>query len=90
MAITRLNPTAQVITRNVTGTINKAHGGVVGMTAPTISGYSFVCWVQGVTTGWVGSISPADPRANPSKFWNATTGQSGTGNITCTALYVRS
>ena len=72
----------------VSTTINKAYGSNVHVTAPTVSGYQFLCWAQVTTNGWVGSAYPSTPLNQSSPIWIASSGQSGTGQIDCLALYV--
>ena len=76
--------------RLVTSNINRVYGNSASVTAPTVSGYTFLCWAQVATIGWVGSVYPSDPLSVTSNMWNATTGQSGTGRIDCLALYIPS
>lgn len=75
------------IARLVSATINRAYGGYVSITAPTISGYTFVCWAAVATDGWVGSCYVENPLAVTTNIWNASTGQGGSGLVHATALY---
>ena len=72
----------------VTASINKAAGSDTVVTAPNVAGYKFLCWAQIATNGWVGSVYPSDLLNQTTNVWNASTGQSGTGNIDCLALYI--
>ena len=74
--------------RVVQGSINRAFGSYVNVTAPNITGYKFLAWALVATRGWVGSVYPHNAENQTCTFWNASTGQSGTGEIWCTALYI--
>lgn len=75
------------IARLVSAKINRAYGSNVSITAPTISGYTFVCWVAVATDGWIGSCYVQNALAVTTNIWNASTGQSGSGTVNATALY---
>ena len=66
-------------------------GKYVSVTAPTVSGYTFVCWLCATTNSWAGYVTASTPRSATSNFYvqwvNAST--SSTGQITCYALYRR-
>lgn len=55
------------------------------------SGYTFVCWVQLASVGWVGAPYMSSPHSVVSTIWTPTqkTSTSGT-SITGLALYIRS
>lgn len=72
----------------VTASINKAYGSSVNVTAPTVSGYTFFCWISCVSQGWVGHVYFANIIASTTTVWNSYSG-SGTGTINCYALYKR-
>ena len=55
------------------------------ITAPTVSGKTFVCWLGASTDGWAGSIYILDMGASTTTAWNASA--PGSGNIKCFALY---
>lgn len=61
------------------------------MTAPTVAGYRFLCWVACVSVGWVGICYIEHPTNMASKVWYVTqllnTGAGG-GKVNCFALYV--
>ena len=81
---------ALLTTKDVTASISKARATSVSITAPTVSGYKFVTWVNVTSTGWVGSVSIADANAATTNVWNTDgANQTGSGNITATALYVK-
>ena len=60
--------------------------GSVAITAPTVAGYRFVCWVASSTQGWVGSTYFELPYSASTRIWRY---GSGTGVVKGTALYVR-
>ncbi len=55
------------------------------------AGYTFVCWVQFMSVGWVGAIYPENPDAVTTSIFTATA-KSATSNesVQGIALYVRS
>lgn len=61
------------------------------VTAPTVAGYRFLCWVACVSVGWVGICYIEHPTNMTSKVWYVTqlrdTGAGG-GKVHCFALYV--
>lgn len=83
----------RVIPRNImqtqtrTVSIAKTYGASTSITAPAVSNYTFVCWLQPATSGWVGSVYTQDPGSASTKIWNATASTSGNGNVIVTALY---
>jgi hypothetical protein len=59
------------------------------VTAPTVAGYRFLCWVACVSVGWVGICYIEHPTNTTSKIWYVTQLQnSGGGRVDCFALYV--
>lgn len=70
-------------------TISKVYGSSANITAPTVSGYTFFCWIYFSTQGWVGSVYCANIIGNSTTVWNAYSGGSGTGTVNCYALYKR-
>ena len=67
---TRINPTAgsQPIVRSVRATL-PANTAKVAITAPTVSGYSFVCWIGVATNGWVGDPYVQNQGASSTNVW---------------------
>lgn len=60
------------------------------VTAPTVAGYRFVCWVACVSVGWVGICYIEQPTLMTSKVWYITQRwNSGGGEVHCFALYAR-
>jgi hypothetical protein len=57
------------------------------VTAPTVPGYSFICWISSVSMGWIGFTSIGVP-TSPSD--NVYSDAVRTGDVLCTALYQRS
>lgn len=72
----------QNVTRQVTATI--APNGSAAISAPTVSGYSFVAWIGVATIGWVGVCYAEGPTSASTNVWNTT---SGSGTVRATALY---
>ncbi len=59
------------------------------VTAPTVAGYRFVCWMACVSVGWVGICYIEQPTLMTSKVWYITQRwNSGGGEVHCFALYV--
>ena len=85
----RVIPRDIMTVRQVTTTVNKTGGVSANITAPTVSGFTFVCWLQPATTGWVGAPYVENPMNSTSRVWqfNNTMFTSGAGNVTVTALY---
>ena len=59
------------------------------ITAPTVAGYRFVCWVACVSVSWVGTCYIEQPASATTRTWYVTQRwNSGGGQIHCYALYV--
>lgn len=73
------------------GTITRTLCYKTTLTAPTITGYTFVCWIHVSTHGWFGSVYPEIGNSQTTNFWLAATpGPNGqNGEIRAWALYVR-
>lgn len=57
---------------------------------PSSSEYTFFCWVQFITTGWVGSIYSTQPLQRTTDVWTASSKGTTTGvSVYGIALYVR-
>lgn len=79
-----------IIFRTVTATISRSYNAHVGVTAPDVSGYRFLCWSHVVTNGWIGMVYTADITQQVDAWvWTASTGQSGNGQIVAWAMYVK-
>ena len=78
-----------IATQYVTVSIGKAYGSHVAVSAPTVSGYTFLCWLTSCTGGWTGTTYFQNPQSASTSLWNATYGQSGTGTAYAYAMYVR-
>ena len=83
----RVIPRNIIETRQVTVNIGRAYASSVLITAPDITGFTFVAWVEVETVGWVGSCYATSATGKTAKIFNASTGQSGTGRVDATALY---
>lgn len=81
--------TPPVIVRSVNGNVVKTAGRYTSLTAPTVAGYTFVCWVYATTSGWTGYVSPATPTAAATNFWvqYSSSPSTDTGGITGFAIY---
>lgn len=76
-------------TRLATVTVGKAFGSHVSLSAPSVSGYTFLCWVGSTTTGWVGGTYIESMNSASTRIWVcASTESSGTGDVNAWALYV--
>lgn len=83
---------AQVRTGSVTGNIVKTAGRSVSLTAPDITGYTFVCWIMCTTNAWTGYVTPSNPTLKTVNFYvqYSASPSTSTGGITAFALYRRS
>lgn len=76
-------------TRVTTVTVGKVFGSYVSLSAPSVSGYTFLCWVGSATTGWVGGTYIESMNSASTRVWVcASTESSGTGSVNAWALYV--
>ena len=68
--------------------IGKATGSQCNITAPSVSGYEFVAWVESSTSGWTGATYIQSPNSASTRIWvGASSASSGTGKVTATAIY---
>lgn len=73
-----------------TVTVGKNFGSNVSLSAPSVSGYTFLCWVGSATVGWVGGTYIESMNSASTKVWVcASTESSGTGDVNAWALYVK-
>ena len=81
--------TPAIIMRSVNGDVQKTAGKSVQLAAPTVTGYTFVCWVYATTNGWTGYVSPANPSIATVNFYvqYSASPSTDTGGITGFALY---
>lgn len=77
--------------RAISASIVKANGSRSSVTAPQVSGYSFICWLCAVSNGWIGNVYIENPLNNSSNIWSANYGYSDTsnGNVAVYALYIK-
>ena len=76
----------------VYGSVVQQTGKNVAVSAPDVDGYNFSHWAACATSGWVGSIYPADPTTQSTNFWVAAvhgSGSTSTGGIRATAVNTR-
>lgn len=77
-------------TRLATVTVGKVFGSYASLSAPSVSGYTFLCWVGSATTGWVGGTYIESMNSASTRIWvSASTESSGTGSVNAWALYVQ-
>ncbi len=69
--------------------IVKAWNKSATLTAATVEGYDFYCWVYFWTSGWVGNVYCASPTSATTTVWNSTYGLTGTdqGTVMGIAIY---
>lgn len=79
-----------LIIREVSVTVAYS-GGNAFVTAPTVSGYTFLLWFAEKTDGWVGGVYNSLPTVQRGRVWTlpSNTG-TGSGSVVCYALYIRS
>ena len=71
-----------------TASINKATGSSVSITAPTISGYTFLHWIGSATSGWIGGTYIENMGSATTNIWVSASSATGTGSVVAWALYV--
>ena len=59
----------------------------VSITAPTITGYRFICWIGCSTNGWVSWSYIDTPLSSTAKIWTSTVDRSRA--LQAFALYVK-
>ena len=59
----------------------------LSVTAPTVSGYTFVCWLQPAGSGHTDPGYMQDPRQSTTNLWSAVGTTTGARSWLCTALY---
>lgn len=81
-----------IITREVTLSASTTSTYEIGsVTAPIVTGYSFLCWGACSSEGYVGSPYPQTPQLSTTKIWDAWhTASMPNCYIRATAIYVRS
>lgn len=78
------------VVRSTSVSVNKAQGSSASVTAPSVSGYTFLHWIDSATTGWIGGTYIEDVSNSSTKIWvSASTTSSGTGSVNVWALYVQ-
>ena len=73
-------------------TMTRTVGSNAQIVAPTVSGYTFLVWLNVATSGWIGAVEIEDPRNSTTRVWAASmsTAPGTQGNIMAFALYIRS
>lgn len=75
---------------SVSVTVTRTLGSYARITAPTVSGYTFVSWIHFATNGWVTPIYTDAPTSTTATVWVASDiYTSGTGTVVGFALYVK-
>jgi len=64
-----------------------ANSGSVSVTAPSVSGYTFVCWLQVAGSGHTNPGYMQDPKSSTTNLWSAVGTTTGARNWLVTALY---
>ena len=75
----------------ISGTVNV--GGAYSITAPAVTGYTFLCWLDPSYDGYAGVGMLASHTTNPTYLWHiryAGTDNSQTVTVRIPALYIRS
>ena len=85
--LTKLN--APLTVRTVTGSIGRTYNSATNIAAPTVNGYTFLCWIGVNSDGWLGSINIANYLSQTTSVWTLATNGSGNGNLMAYALYVK-
>ena len=70
-------------------TVGRSRGSNKSVTAKNVSGYTFLCWGQVATSGWIGQVYPASPSSQTSSFFVSVGDGSGNGTCYATAIYVK-
>ena len=94
-AVTALQNQTYVIARRKKFQVYKKPGSTAAITADSVSGYTFLCWLSCSTSGWVGSVYVNDVTAARANIWvvansNGSTDQTVLSDVYCTALYIKS
>lgn len=80
------NPIASA---NVSITISKEYASKQIVTAPSVSGYTFFCWISSATDGWIGSTYFEDTVSPTTNVWVSSATLTGNGKVNCRALYIK-
>lgn len=79
----------RITTSAVSITISKVFGSNASLSAPSVTGYSFVTWLGTATSGWVaGTYIESMNSANTRVWVDTSTESSGTGTVYAWALYL--
>ena len=81
--------TPTIVSRTVRGSVVKTVGRYGTVTAPTVEGYDFLCWIWSAPAGWVGVITPSSPILVTSNFYvqSVQSASTASGDFNATALY---
>ena len=63
----------------------------ISVTAPEVAGYTFLCWIAAVTTGWIGTCYFESPQSKTSSVWVAANpgGATSSSGLVCHAMYIK-
>ena len=69
---------------------NRAADSSTSIAAPTYDGYTFLCWANPITSGWIASVYVEVPDHASTNVWvSSSKYTSGTGNIDLYPLYTK-
>lgn len=86
-----ITPSTLLRVEHVSVSVTRTTSSHASISAPTVSGYTFLCWFATSTSGWVCATYVESPdRANTSIWVCNSQYSSGTGNVFCYALYIKS
>lgn len=91
MTATRINPEYALTTRTVSTTIKRTLGERASIAAPSVPGYTFVCWTNIATSGWCGALYAGSGNSPQTYAWlaAATSANGANGDVIATALYAK-
>ena len=81
--------TTTLITRSASGSVVKTAGRYGSLTAPTVDGYDFLCWIWAAPSGWSGVITPSNPTLATVNFYvqYSSSPSTASGDFNGVALY---
>ena len=84
------NTVKDIVFRYVTITVPSGTGATsVDITAPSVSGYTFLTWYTATPSGWVAPLSFQNPGGSSTKLWKPATSSNVGGTASAYALYVK-
>ena len=88
IAALRESVSSYLTTTYYVATVERIPSSSTSISAPSVSGYTFVCWFYSSTSGWVSATYIENPLNQNTSVWvgyNPYT--NGTGRVNCYALY---